>query len=44
MRLTKEEVNALNSLAIARTDLIKISNVLSNKTAEQRKRRTTLKV
>ena len=28
-RLTKEEVDALNSLAIARTDLIKISNVLS---------------
>ena len=34
MRLTKEEVDALNSLAIARTDLIKISNVLSKKTAE----------
>ena len=33
MRLTKEEVDALNSLAIARTDLIKISNVLSKKTA-----------
>ena len=31
MRLTKEEVDALNSLAIARTDLIKISNVLSGK-------------
>ena len=31
-RLTKEEVNALNSLAFARTDLIKISNVLSNMT------------
>ena len=31
-RLTKEEVDALNSLAIARTDLIKISNVLSNMT------------
>lgn len=28
-RLTKEEVDALNSLAFARTDLIKISNVLS---------------
>ena len=36
MRLTKEEVNTLNSLAIARTDLIKISNVLSNKTAEEK--------
>ena len=33
-RLTKEEVEALNSLAIARTDLIKISNVLSNMTDE----------
>ena len=31
-RLTKQEVDALNSLAIARTDLIKISNVLSNMT------------
>ena len=31
-RLTKEEVEALNSLAFARTDLIKISNVLSNMT------------
>ena len=31
-RLTKEEVDALNSLAIARTDLIKISNALSNMT------------
>ena len=31
-RLTKEEVDALNSLAFARTDLIKISNVLSNMT------------
>ena len=31
-RLTKEEVDALNSLAIARTDLIKISNVLSTMT------------
>ena len=36
MRLTKEEVDALNSLAIARTDLIKISNVLSKKTAEEK--------
>ena len=36
MRLTKEEVDALNSLAIARTDLIKISNVLFNKTAEEK--------
>ena len=31
-RLTKQEVDALNSLAIARTDLIKISNVLSTMT------------
>lgn len=35
-RLTKEEVHALDSLAIARTDLIKISNVLANKTAEEK--------
>ena len=34
-RLTKEEVNALNSLAFARTDLIKISNVLSKMTDEE---------
>ena len=38
MRLTKNEVDALNSLAIARTDLIKISNVLSKKTAEEKAR------
>ena len=30
-RLTKEEVEALNSLAFARTDLIKISSVLQGK-------------
>ena len=36
LRLTKEEVDALNSLAIARTDLIKISNVLSNMTDEEK--------
>ena len=35
-RLTKEEVDALNSLAFARTDLIKISNVLSKMTDEER--------
>ncbi len=36
-RLTKEEVDALNSLAMARVDLIKISNVLAKKTdAEKR--------
>lgn len=35
-RLTKEEVDALNSLAIARTDLIKISNALSNMTDEEK--------
>ena len=35
-RLTKEEVDALNSLAFARTDLIKISNALSNMTDEEK--------
>ena len=35
-RLTKEEVEALNSLAFARTDLIKISNVLSTMTDEEK--------
>ena len=35
-RLTKEEVDALNSLAIARIDLIKISNVLSKLTDEEK--------
>ena len=35
-RLTSDEVEALNSLAIARTDLIKISNVLATKTAEEK--------
>jgi len=35
-RLTKEEVDALNSLVFARTDLINISNVLSKKTAEEK--------
>ena len=35
-RLTKEEVEALNSLAFARTDLIKISNVLSRMTDEEK--------
>ena len=35
-RLTKEEVDALNSLAFARTDLIKISNVLSKMTVEEK--------
>lgn len=35
-RLTKQEVDALNSLAIARTDLIKISNVLSRMTDEEK--------
>ena len=35
-RLTKEEVDALNSLAIARTDLIKISNVLSKMQDEEK--------
>ena len=35
-RLTGEEVGALNSLAYARTDLIKISSVLSMKTEEEK--------
>ena len=35
-RLTKEEVDALNSLVYARTDLIKIANVLSKKTDEEK--------
>ena len=35
-RLTREEVEALNSLAFARTDLIKISNVLSTMTDEEK--------
>ena len=35
-RLTKEEVDALNSLAFARTDLIKISHVLSTMTDEEK--------
>ena len=36
LRLTKEEVDALNSLVFARTDLIKISNALSNMTDEEK--------
>ena len=36
LRLTKEEVDALNSLVSARTDLIKISNALSNMTDEEK--------
>ena len=35
-RLTKEEVDALNSLVYARADLINISNVLAKKTAEEK--------
>lgn len=35
-RLTKEEVEALNSLVYARADLIKISNVLHGKTEEEK--------
>ena len=35
-RLTRDEVDALNSLAFARTDLIKISNVLSKLTDEEK--------
>ena len=36
LRLTKEEVDTLNSLVFARTDLIKISNALSNMTDEEK--------
>ena len=36
LRLTKAEVDALNSLVFARTDLIKISNALSNMTDEEK--------
>jgi len=35
-RLTMEEVEALNSLVYARTDLIKITNVLQGKTDEEK--------
>ena len=35
-RLTKEEVDALNSLVYARTDLIKIPSVPSKKTDEEK--------
>ena len=35
-RLTKDEVDALNSLVYARTDLIKITSVLSKKTDEEK--------
>ena len=35
-RLTKEEVDALNSLTLARTDLIKISSLLQGKTEEEK--------
>ena len=35
-RLTKEEIDALNSLVYARTDLIKITSVLSKKTDEEK--------
>lgn len=37
-RFTKDEVDALNSLAIARTDLIKSATWLSKKTAEEKAR------
>ena len=36
LRLTKDEVDALNSLVYARTDLIKIASVLSKKTDEEK--------
>lgn len=35
-RLTKDEVEALNSLVFARTDLIKISSALQGKTEEEK--------
>ena len=35
-RLTKEDIDALNSLAFVRTDLIKISNALSRMTYEEK--------
>lgn len=35
-RLTKEDIDALNSLTFARTDLIKISNALSKLTDEEK--------
>lgn len=35
-RLTKEEVDALNSLMMARADLVKISNLLRTKTEEEK--------
>jgi len=35
-RLTKDEVDALNSLTLARADLINISNVLRKKTDEEK--------
>lgn len=36
-RLTEAEVDALNSLIVARADLIKVSNVLSKKTDEEKR-------
>ena len=36
LRFTKEEVDALNSLVFARTDLIKITSALSNMTDEEK--------
>ena len=35
-RLTKDEVEALNSLVFARTDLIRITSVLAKKTEEEK--------
>lgn len=37
-RLTKEETDALNSLAIARSDLRHVSNVLAKKTEEEKQK------
>ena len=37
-RLTEDEIEALNSLTMARADLIKVSNVLAGKTNEEKTR------
>lgn len=37
-RLTKEETDALDSLAIARTDLLNVSKVLNKKTEEEKQK------
>lgn len=35
-RLTQQDIDALNSLSVARTDLIKVSNALKGKTDEEK--------